>query len=174
MISTALSRMSETTHLDFSTSRTYHAAQASRVLLAHCRRIGRTGRRILHAVHSSTSATNANSAKTPEYRYSDRRVSKINPRLSGLRPRASTNSRSRYARFGDLCPLPSAEIDPSRADRPSIERDRPSADERRARVELESAARAPRHVYPSRRCERLTHPSRMAPARYAHDMQGRP
>ena len=35
------------------------------------------------------------------------------PRLLGLRPRASTNSRSRYARFGDLCPLPSAEIDPS-------------------------------------------------------------
>ena len=63
------------------------------------------------------------------------------PRLSGLRPRASTNSRSRYARFGDLCPLPSAEIDPSRADRPSVERDRPSADERRARVELETAPR---------------------------------
>ena len=50
--------------------------------------------------------------------------------LGSLGPRLLTNSRIRCARFGDLYPRPRS-IDPRRAF------DRPSADERRARVELE-------------------------------------
>ena len=89
-------------------------------------------------------------------------VSSIRGSLTSILGRRSIDPRRAFDR-------PSAGIG-----RPSAGIGRPSADERRARVELESAARTPRSIYPRRRRERVPHTARMASVRHAHDMRGRP